>query len=78
MIEKDFSDNVYRPIPQQLEKLADSPELANPLVIEGFRTLIRDGIQTGRLGPDEGSTLLDHVEIVDALHTLERMGIITD
>lgn len=76
--EKDFLDNVYRPIPQQLAKLVDSPELADPLVIEGFRTLIRDGIQNGHLGPNEGGTLLDHCEIVDALHTLERHGILTD
>lgn len=71
-------DGVYRPISGQLARLVDSPELADPSVVEGFRTLIRDGVQTGRLGPNEGSTLLDHCEIVDALHTLERHGILTD
>lgn len=79
MIEdKKFLDNVCGPIPEQLGKLVDLPELATPQVVEGLRTLIRDGIQAGHLGPDEGSALLDRVEIVDALHTLEHMGILTD
>ena len=71
-------NEVYIPIPEQVAKLGEQPILADLTTVEGLRTLIRNGVESGFFSASQERDLTAKLETAQALRKLMDKGIVVN